>query len=97
MTTLFLPEEIKAYIGTRTSTIDTFGLSGSTVFLYDDMVLKRSPQNEESENELTMLRLLADRLPVPRLLAHTLADGHSYLLMSRLSGKMACEDRKSVV
>ncbi len=72
--------------------LDTTGLSGSTVAIFGDMVVKSEPVSEESENHLSMLHWLEGKLPVPRVLETTILDGFRWSLITRISGEMACGD-----
>ena len=86
-----LPERIKKMIGERTYTLDDIGMSDSKVLLFDDMVLKIRPEDTEAQTEREMMRWMRDRLPVPQILCQEVEGGYSFLLMSRVSGKMSCD------
>lgn len=83
-----LPHRIACLLGKRTLTKDSIGLSSAGVYLAEDMVLKIGAPPHEAD----MLRLLAGQLPVSELLAWEEAQGQSYLLMTRLPGKMLCDE-----
>lgn len=87
-----IPRNIQEIIGNKCENQSNIGLSNATVYLYDDMVLKIQSINDESEREINMLRWLEDKLPVPKVIEHAKANKLSYLLMSKCSGKMACND-----
>ncbi len=86
-----LPKTIQEKIGAQSYTQDTIGMSGATILLFDTMVLKIQQESPEARTERQMLQWLGGRLPVPEILCHEIVDGTSYLLMSRLSGKMTCD------
>ncbi len=86
------PPVIAGYTAGKDFRLDTTGLSGSTVAVYDDVVVKSEPVSEESENHLAMLRWLAGKLPAPRVLETALQGGSRWTLMTRISGEMACAD-----
>ena len=86
-----LPKEIKERIGNRTYTLDAIGMSDSQVLLFDDMVLKIQPEGAEAQTERKMMRWMQNKLPVPEILCHEVEEGHSFLLMSRVGGKMSCD------
>lgn len=67
------------------------GLSGASVYIYDDLVLKIQAQNDESDREYNMIRWLEGKLPVPKIIEHINANKLSYFLMSKCSGKMTCD------
>ena len=71
--------------------LDTTGLSGSTVAIFEDMVLKCEPVSEEAENHLSMLRWLEGKIPAPRILETTVQEGFVWVLMTRCPGQMACD------
>lgn len=85
-----LPEKIRTLIPEETYRLDETGMSGSSVLLFRDRVLKIQKRSRESENERRMMAWLQDRLPVPRMLAWEEKGDTIYLLMSRLPGDMVC-------
>ena len=87
-----LPESILAAIGPRQAERDRIGRSSSQVLLYPDLVLKVSAAGEGSEHEHTMLRWLKGRLPVPEVVCHAVENGQDWLLMTRMEGRMACDE-----
>ncbi len=87
-----LPKIISDKIAGLSWTCDTFGKSGSTVLIFDDMVLKIEKIYRSSENELAILRWIDCKLPVPRIIESAHQDGYSFILMSKMSGEMACSD-----
>lgn len=86
-----LPAALQARLSGRHFTVDTLGQSESEIFLFDDAVLKVAPQSREAENELQMLQWLSGKIPVPQVLFHACESDTSFLLMSRLSGVLACD------
>ena len=91
MIELYLPRELKSLIAGKRYVVDDVGMSSSKVLIFDDMVLKIQPDTQETRTEQTMLAWLDGKLPVPKCLFHTVEEGINYLLMSRVSGKMACD------
>ena len=89
---MFLPDSIRSVIGERIPESENIGMSGAAVFYLDDLVLKIEENNRESRNNLAMLQWLKGKVPVPKVLAEQTVDGTRYLLMSRLMGKMACDE-----
>ena len=87
---MFLPEKIKRLVADEPYNTDEIGMSGSSVLIFDDRILKVQELNEESENEYRMMRYLQGKLPVPQVYACETVDGMSYLLMSKCRGQMAC-------
>ena len=86
------PPAIAARTAGQEFHLDTTGLSGSTVAVFDDVVVKCEPVSAESENHLAMLRWLTDQVPAPRVLDTVVQDGFRWILMTRISGEMACAD-----
>lgn len=91
-TIIYLPQNIKKLTEGKSYVCDDLGLSGSTVLLYDDMVLKIEPDSKHVQNTIAMMHWMNGKMPVPRVIAHEVENGKSYLLMSRVKGKMACDD-----
>lgn len=56
------------------------------------MVLKTGPVRPWTEREPAILRWLEGKLPAPKVLAYEAEAGVSYLLMSRIPGRMACDE-----
>lgn len=69
---------------------DNIGKSGSTILLFDEMVLKIERITRNSEHEVKLLRWLEGKLPVPKIIEAENQDGYSFLLMSKLPGEMVC-------
>lgn len=88
-----IPKKIRDITGLREFALDRVGMSGSNVLLFEDMVLKIQPDNEEAENEYCMMQWLGGKLPVPEALCREKKDGKAYLLMSKMRGQMSCEER----
>ena len=86
------PPEIAIHTKGKDFTLDSTGLSGSTVAIFDDVVLKSERVCEESENHLAMLRWLDGRVSAPRILESLVRDGYRWTLMTRISGEMSCAD-----
>lgn len=85
-----LPNKIKTNIKSKSFIPESIGKSGADVLCFDDCVLKISTVDDESDREIMMLRYLADKAPVPEIIASEQQNGKNYLLMSRVSGQMAC-------
>lgn len=87
-----IPKNIQKIIDNKPYTVDGIGLSGSKILCFDDMVLKIEASGEESDRERTMMEWLQGRLPVPQVLAFERHMGSNYLLMSKMHGRMACDE-----
>lgn len=84
------PSGIRKHTEGRDFSLDRTGLSGSTVALFEDMVLKCEKISDESENHLVMLRWLEGKIPVPKVIESVSSDGYRWILMTRMSGEMSC-------
>lgn len=87
-----LPEKIKDILGTSVCDSDTVGMSGASVLLYEDKVLKIDKVRDESENERNVMLWLKGKLPVPKVICHEIYNGRSFLLMSKITGVMSCDE-----
>lgn len=72
---------------------NTTGLSGAGVWVSDDLVLKIASDDAVSRREIKMMDWLQGKLPVPKIVHTAVENGMSYLLMSRLSGVMCCDEQ----
>ena len=86
-----LPEEMLPYAEGRRFVRESIGLSGDEVWMSENAVLKIGTDIKNSLETVKMLRWLAGRLPVPEVIAHTVEGGKSFLLMTRIKGRMSCE------
>lgn len=87
-----IPESIHRLITDESYQTDDIGMSDSSVLIFEDKVLKIQKRSRESESEHRMMTWLRGRLPVPQALACETVGDTSYLLMSRIPGKMACDE-----
>ncbi len=87
---MILPPSIRDQVGDASYEMDSIGLSGSSVLLFPDKVLKILPRSNASRQSAEILRWLQGRLPAPELLGWEEQGEHSFLLMSRVPGEMAC-------
>lgn len=92
-----LPSSIKNQISGKPYTTDSVGKSGSGVYVFDDFVLKivdarNKLIREHNEVSIQVMRWLEGRLPVPKVFAYEADADFQYLLMSRISGKMSCDE-----
>ncbi len=86
-----IPEEVRLLTDGLPFTVNETGMSGSVVRMYADRVLKICPADEETENEKAVSAFLKGKLPAPEILAQAVRDGVSYTLMTRVRGKMLCD------
>lgn len=88
-----LPEEIRKYVGTEKYTTDSVGMSGASILIFRDMVLKVERESEEADREAGVMKWLKGRLPVPEVICHKKQEGMNYLLMTKAAGEMSCHKR----
>lgn len=89
--TAHFPDELSVYLSGREFTAESIGMSGDGVWISEDMVLKAEANIPLSCETVKVMRWMAGRLPVPEVIAHTVSSGKSWLLMSRIKGKMSCD------
>ena len=85
-----LPAAIQRHIQGRAYSMDETGLSGSSVVLFEEMVLKIEKYREAQDKAIEMMRWLHGKLPIPEVIEYLVEDGYSYLLMTRIPGEMCC-------
>ena len=88
----WLPDSIRSAVNGKKYEENQIGMSGSKVLVFDDMVLKIQKASMETENEVRVCNWLKGRLPVPEIIEYCVSAEISYCLMSRISGKMACDE-----
>ncbi len=88
---LEFPEQIRKLTAGLSYEIDDVGMSVATILNYETMVLKIEPQSPQVDETVALMNWLTGKLPVPKVLAYEKQNGKSYLLMSRISGSMSCD------
>lgn len=68
-------------------------MSGAEVRIYGDFVLKIQLHGETSVNEVEFARFLKGRVAVPEVLAYHTLGGYDYVVMTKLTGSMLCDER----
>lgn len=86
-----IPSNIKSLVNKKLYTIDNIGMSGNQVLLFEDMVLKIEDNSTAMVEQVRMMQWLQGKIPVPQVLTYEESEGKSYLLMSRIDGKMSCD------
>ncbi len=88
-----VPESIRKHISGKRYTVDGFGKSGSSIFIFDTMVLKIMDSHKyDEESSVRIMRWLKGKVPAPRVIVFEKDEDHQYLLMSRVQGKMTCDE-----
>lgn len=91
MNQLYVPVNIKKLIEGKSYTVDDIGMSGNQVLIFEDMVLKIEERSESVSEQVQIMQWLEGKIPVPQVISYEEWEGKSYLLMSRISGKMSCD------
>ncbi|MBR5712378.1 MAG: aminoglycoside 3'-phosphotransferase [Lachnospiraceae bacterium] len=86
------PEQIRKMVEGKPYETDDMGKSGSEVLIYDDCVLKIEKECPKLAQMVEVMRWLDGKLPAPKVLATEVKDGYRYLVMSRVKGRMACDE-----
>lgn len=87
-----LPSNIRKHIENVPYSLDDIGCSGSKILCFDnDVVLKIELSSSYSNMEITMMKWLQNKLPVPKIIEFSTYDGYNYLLMSKIDGVMSCD------
>lgn len=89
---IFIPDAVKRIIGDLPYDLDTTGLSGSQVLMFSDTVLKIEKYRENGDGTVQVMKWLDGKIPVPKVLCHEVCGEYRYLLMSRVTGKMSCNE-----
>lgn len=89
---MMIPKTIQQHIAQKTGHTDSIGMSGSSVTVYEDCVLKVEDVTAYTETAVQTMRWLETRLPTPKVLFHEISGGKSWLLMSRVPGIMSCDE-----
>lgn len=87
-----LPESIQRYISGRTYRTDDVGMSRAQILVFDDCVLKIEPKRSRNDETVEMMRWLHGKLPVPKVICYEQDEARQYLLMSRVPGRMSCDE-----
>ena len=86
------PSSIMKIVADKEYKENNIGKTDSKVYIFDDMVLKVQKQINEARNEYYIVQKVSNNVPVPKIIKYEEEDGFSYTLMSRIKGKMLCDD-----
>lgn len=87
-----IPDKILDIVGTQIPYSNDVGMSDSEVLIYSNYVLKIQPESEETKNEKNIAVWLKGQVPVPEIVIYCVEDGTAYTLMTRIQGKMLCDE-----
>lgn len=86
-----IPKALENLIKGKNFVQEDIGMSGGRVYISDDSVLKIEKDIRGVQATVDMMKWLEGKLPVPKVLFHEIYEGESFLLMSKVVGKMACD------
>lgn len=89
---VYIPKIIKDIVGDKEYHLDDIGMSASKVLIYDEFVLKIQPHTLETDNERDISNWLDGQIQIPNILVYYVEDGKAYTLMTRIKGKMLCDE-----
>lgn len=92
MKDIIIPENIRRLIDGKTYDSDDIGMSGSQIMIFDDSVLKIVKYRKENEDTVRMMRWLEGKIPAPKVIRFERDSDYHYLLMSKVPGKMSCDE-----
>ncbi len=88
-----IPDNIQKLIDGKPYTSDAIGMSGSKIMIFDNSVLKIVKKQIENEDAVVeMMHWLDGKIPAPKVIACEKDDEYQYLLMSKVAGKMSCDE-----
>lgn len=87
-----LPNNIKNIISGKEYTSNNVGMSKAKVLVFDDYVLKIENKSDKNNETVRMMRWLDGKLPIPKVICYEKDFLYQYLLMSRITGKMSCDE-----
>ncbi|QMS84739.1 APH(3') family aminoglycoside O-phosphotransferase [Candidatus Xianfuyuplasma coldseepsis] len=88
---LHIPISLQPFINQKTISENTTGMTGARIIESDDIIIKIEQYHHESKREIETLRFLQEKVPVPTLIDYLVENNTSYIVMSKLRGKMAFE------
>ena len=86
-----LPDSILKYVQNKEFKINNIGFSNSTIYIFDNIVLKIDKNISNSKNMVKIMKWLKGKIPVPEVICHEIYNNNSYLLMSKINGLMSCD------
>ena len=86
------PKKILENIDGKDYFTDKIGMSDSSVLIFDDAVLKIQNDSSILKDESLMMDWLKNRISAPEIICNITESGKNYLLMSKINGKMSCDD-----
>lgn len=87
-----LPENIKQLISGKEYKTEDIGMSDAKIMIFDDCVLKIEKIDPHTDEMVSVMRWLEGKIPVPRIICYEKDQENQYILMSRITGKMSCDE-----
>lgn len=87
-----IPDSVNMLIDGKPYVFDDIGMSGSKIMIFDDCVLKIVNYRKENEDTVQMMKWLEGKIPGPKVICYEKDSAHQYLLMSKVPGKMSCDE-----
>ena len=87
-----LPKEIEKLTKGKSFALDNVGMSGNQVLIFEDMVLKIEDNPISARKQVQIMKWLEGKIPVPRVIEYEEESSKCYLLMSKIGGKMSCDE-----
>ena len=87
-----IPSKIKLLIDNKPYTVDDVGMSGNRVLIFEDMVLKIEHDPIATRKQVQIMKWLEEKTFVPRVIEYEEKSSKCYLLMSKIGGKMSCDE-----
>lgn len=87
-----IPDSIKKIIEGKKYSIDDIGMSSSKVIIFDEYVLKIDKYNKNIIETVSVMKWLEGKILVPKVICYEEKNEYCYLLMSRIKGKMSCDE-----
>ena len=89
---LYIPEKIKKIVDNQIYTRNEIEMSKSDVLIFSKYVLKIQKHTVETDNERDIAAWLNGRISVPQILEYFVENETAYTLMTRVNGKMLCDE-----
>ena len=87
-----LPEDIRRLTEGKPFRAENIGMSGSAVYIFEDMVLKVENDTDNARKTAEMMEWLGGRLPVPWVIEQAVYGEKYCTLMSKVKGRMSCDE-----
>ena len=87
-----LPKSIQRNIAGKAYRTDDVGMSKAKIYVFNDCVLKIDAKRQKNDETVAMMRWLEGKLPVPKVICYEQDEERQYLLMSRVPGRMSCDE-----